>query len=147
MSEKALENRDSLRVDSIMTSEIQCISPAMTVREVINIFGIQSLSSAPIIDNWGKVVGLIDETDLLKLAVSPGLDKHISFCITKLLTAEKLFTIKRNALFFEAYNIFLANPIDLLMVVDSNTKLLGTVTQSSILGILCAPGTQDPGGT
>ena len=71
-------------VESIMTANVQRITPEMSVREVIKILTTHKISGAPIVDTLGKVISVVSEGNLLKLAATVGLDKPMSYCMKTL---------------------------------------------------------------
>jgi predicted transcriptional regulator len=128
-----------LNVESIMTANVQRINPEMSVREVIKILTTHRISGAPIVDTLGKVISVVSEGDLLKLATSVGLDKPMSFCLRNLPKQEQLITLKKTSPFSEAYSMFLSHPVHRIIVIDGNGKLQGILSRSNILRVLSAP--------
>ncbi len=133
----------AIKIETIMTSAVRHISPEMTVREAIMLLTSHEISGAPVVDNFGKVLSVCSEGDLLKLAATTGLDKSINSCLGKLATTEKLITLKKTATFSEAYVLFLTKHVHRIIITDSNGKLQGILSRSNILRVLCA---SDEGG-
>ena len=125
-----------LTVESIMTSNVQAVTQTMTVREAILLLVEKKISGAPVVDKLEKVVSVVSEGDLLKLAASHGLDKPIAMCVDKLVKVEKLVTAKKTEPFTEVYKRFLSHPVHRILVTDGNGKLQGIVTRSNVLKVL-----------
>ena len=128
-----------LRVASIMTAKVFCVSPDMTVRDAINLLVKNHIAGAPVCDNQKVVLSVVSEGDLLKLAARMGMDKPISQCLPKLVKTEKLHTIKKTESFADAYKKFLTHPVHRLIVVDDQGKLQGIVSRSNVLRVLADP--------
>jgi predicted transcriptional regulator len=142
MSDKAKTSPPSLKVEAIMTSDVQGVHTEMTVRAAILMLTKFKVSGAPVVDSLGHVVSVVSEGDLLKLAATVGLDKPISFCLQKLVKVEKLITLKKTSSFSEAYTTFLSHPVHRIIIVDAAGKLQGIVTRSNILKALCSSDAQ-----
>ncbi len=132
-----------LLIEQIMVTDVKCVTPEMTVREVIDLLMEHSFSGAPVVDQMEKVISVCCEGDLLRLAASVGLDREISSILGKLPKREKLLTLKRSNSFSEAYQMFLNNHVRRIIVTDGNGNLQGLVSRSDILSILCSPKTID----
>lgn len=52
-------------VAEVMTPDPIVVGPKTSIREVIKIIAEQPISGLPVVDNSGKLVGIISETDLL----------------------------------------------------------------------------------
>lgn len=126
----------TLNVGTMMTATVLTITPAMTIRESIKLILTNKISGAPVIDNNKKVMTVVSEGDLLRLAAGSGLDKTIFQCMTKLTKMDKLLTVCKTDSFAEAYKKFLANTVHRLIVVDDIGRLEGIVTRSTILRVL-----------
>ena len=130
-------------VAAIMTSKVRSVSTEMTVREGILLIVKNKISGAPVVDSAQKVMSVLSEGDLLRLAASVGLDKTIFQCMTRLTKKDKLLTIKKTDLFSEAYKMFLNHPVHRLIVVDDMGRLEGIVSRSNVLRVLANPGSEE----
>jgi CBS domain-containing protein len=130
----------ALKVEDVMTSTVHSVSPEMTVRDAIVLLTGHGVSGAPLIDALGKVISVVSEGDLLKLAATEGLEKALTFCLAKLPKTEKLITLRKSNTFSDAYRLFLTHPVHRIIITDGNGKLQGIVSRSNILRILGAKG-------
>lgn len=137
--EKAAGSPPVLSVEAIMVSEVRTASPDSTVREAIQLLLEYKIGGAPIVDNFGHLVSVVTEGDLLKLAAAGSLDSKLGLCLTQLPKTDKLVTLSKTATFAEAYKIFLSRSIRRILIVDSNGKLQGLVSRSNILRTLTGP--------
>lgn len=55
-----------LRVKEIMTKDVVTVTKETTVAELAKIFAEQHISSLPVLDGAGKLVGIVTETDLVE---------------------------------------------------------------------------------
>lgn len=55
-----------IRVKDIMTRDVVTVSPEATLKEIAGLLVTNSVSSVPVCDDKGKVVGIISERDLLR---------------------------------------------------------------------------------
>lgn len=139
MSEKA-PGPAPLRVEDIMTANVMGVHLEMTVRDAMKMLATHKISGAPVINNMNKVISVISEGDVLKLAATEGLDKTISACLPKLCKTENLMTLKKTNMFSEAYMMFLAKGVHRIIVIDGNGNLQGIVSRSNVLRVICASG-------
>ena len=63
-----------LKAQDIMTSEPVCVDPAMTLRDLAQLFAEHEISGAPVIDAEGRVIGVVSMTDLLRRCIEGTLD-------------------------------------------------------------------------
>jgi len=50
----------------IMTPEPVCAEPAMTIRQLARLFEENEISGCPVVDQEGKVIGVVSKTDLIR---------------------------------------------------------------------------------
>lgn len=127
-----------LKVEDIMTANVMGVPLEMTVRQVMMLLSTNKISGAPVVNNMNKVVSVISEGDVLKLAATEGLDKTINSCLPKLCKTESLMTLKKGNMFSEAYMMFLSKGVHRIIVVDGNGNLQGIVSRSNVLRVICA---------
>lgn len=60
-----------MKVKEIMTKDLTAAEPTMTVRELIKLFHQSGLSSVPVVNEEGRIVGVISERDIIEGAL-PG---------------------------------------------------------------------------
>ena len=83
-----------------------------------------------------KVMSVVSEGDLLKLAASVGMAKTIYQCLIKLPKTDKLITLTKTDTFTMVYRKFLSTPVHRLIVVDDKGRLEGIVSRSDVLRVL-----------
>jgi CBS domain-containing protein len=55
-----------LRARDVMTADPVCVSPSTTIRELARVFEEHEISGAPVVDQEGRVVGVVSKTDLIR---------------------------------------------------------------------------------
>ncbi len=99
----------------------------MTVRDAIKFVLKNKIGGAPVVDSNKKVMSVVTEGDLLKLAASVGMEKTIFQCMIRLTKTDKLITIRKTDTFADVYKRFLSHPVHRLIVVDDMGRLEGLV--------------------
>jgi CBS domain-containing protein len=125
-----------LTVAEIMTTVIHTVNPEMTVREAIALLLEHKISGAPVCDSGRKVMSVVSEGDLLKLAAGVGMEKTIFQCMSKLKKTAELLTVGEKDSFAALYKLFLTHSVHRIIVVDQMGRLDGLVSRSNILRVL-----------
>lgn len=60
-----------MKVKEIMTRDLTAVEPSMTVKELIMLFDKSGLSSVPVVDEEGRILGVVSERDIIEGAL-PG---------------------------------------------------------------------------
>jgi CBS domain-containing protein len=58
--------RSELKARDIMTADPICIGPSGTIRDLARLFEEHQVSGAPVVDQSGKVIGIVSKTDLIR---------------------------------------------------------------------------------
>lgn len=135
--------KPQILVENIMTNQVFCVHPTMTVREAILVLTTNKVSGAPICDPNQKVLSVISEGNLLKLAAQLGMEAKISLCLSHLPKTDALITAKKNDPFTDIYKKFVTKSIHRIIVIDGNGKLQGIVSRSNVLRVLVDSGKVD----
>lgn len=73
----------------VMISPVITVKPSTTVEEVAKLFLDKKISAAPVLDDTGKLVGIVSEADLLH-RVEAGTERHRSWWLTALIDSDRL---------------------------------------------------------
>jgi CBS domain-containing protein len=76
-----------MKARDVMVSRVITVKPSSSIKEVANIFLERRISAAPVVDDQGKLIGIISEGDLMHRAEA-GTERHRSWWL-RLLTAEE----------------------------------------------------------
>ncbi|MAC92151.1 MAG: inosine-5-monophosphate dehydrogenase [Flavobacteriaceae bacterium] len=122
-----------LTVSDIMTSQLVIFSPEQSIHEVMRAFIKHRISGGPVVDESGKLVGVISEADCMKEISDsryfnlPILDKSVAHFMT-----EKVDTIDANTSVFDAAALFSKSSRRRYPVIENN-RLVGQVSRKDIV--------------
>ncbi|WP_236978400.1 CBS domain-containing protein [Membranihabitans maritimus] len=135
-SEMAAEPK---RVKEYMTDKNKLITfhPDTHILDVAQSLLQNRITGAPVLNQMGDVVGLIDDKDCLRIVVEtmyhnhPVLDKTASHYMSNIMKS-----VNQETDINEAANIFLTTPYKRLLVIDDDGKLRGQISRRDILKAL-----------
>ena len=122
-----------LTVSNIMTSQLVIFSPEQSIHEVMRAFIKHRISGGPVVDELGKLVGVISEADCMKEISDsryfnlPILDKSVAHFMTK-----KVDTIDANTSVFDAAALFSKSSRRRYPVIENN-RLVGQVSRKDVV--------------
>ena len=150
----------SKTVAEIMTANPTTVSPQTPLQKAIEILAEKEISGLPVVDDKGKLVGVISETDLTWQATGVDAPPYIMFLdsiiylqnplkhneeVHKALgqtvgevMSDRPTTVKSSQLVREAAKIMHDRKVRRLPVVDENSKLIGIVTQGDVIKMMAA---------
>ena len=122
-----------LTVADIMTSQLVIFTPEQSIHEVMRAFIKHRISGGPVVDESGKLVGVISEADCMKEISDsryfnlPILDKSVAHFMTK-----EVDTIDANTSVFDAASLFSKSSRRRYPVMENN-RLVGQVSCKDIV--------------
>jgi len=122
-----------LTVADIMTSQLVIFTPEQSIHEVMRAFIKHRISGGPVVDESGKLVGVISEADCMKEISDsryfnlPILDKSVAHFMTK-----EVDTIDANTSVFDAASLFSKSSRRRYPVMENN-RLVGQVSRKDIV--------------
>ncbi len=122
-----------ITVEKIMTVNVTTLDAQMSIQEIIELFLQEKISGAPVVDKQRKVLSIVSEADLMKIAALNGLDIPLQKVLSTLPKAEQLITVKRTELFKDVFKQFLTNPVRRVIVVDDVFRLQGIVSRRNLI--------------
>jgi CBS domain-containing protein len=116
------------KATDVMTATVVSVSPEATMKEAAELLLRHRVSGVPVVDEPGRIVGVISEFDLLKLVYSPEMesdrvDDHMS---------TKLLTVAPDESLIGIVDRFLNHPIRRLPVI-SDGKLVGLISRHDLI--------------
>jgi len=120
-------------IRDVMSSPVVTVSPDMTVLEAGRIAEQRRVKRLPVIEN-GKLVGIVTQTDLIRVLTSYGMWRDISEIMTK-----DVATIQRDATVAEAASIMASRGISGIVVMQAN-QIAGMLTERDLLKRVVAAG-------
>jgi len=115
-------------------SKLITFNPDNEVKEVIKALLANRISGAPVLNDKGEVVGLIDDKDCLKVLHGAAYYNEPSGKgVVKQYMSNVMRTITAHVDVVEVADIFLQSPYKRLMVLDDDGRLLGQISRRDIL--------------
>jgi CBS domain-containing protein len=122
-----------LTVADVMTIQLVIFKPEQSIHEVMRAFIKHRISGGPVVDESGKLVGVISEADCMKEISDsryfnlPILDKSVAHFMTK-----EVDTIDANTSVFDAASLFSKSSRRRYPVMENN-RLVGQVSRKDIV--------------
>ena len=146
------------KVQDFMTPNPVTISPTASVEDAVKVMEDKGISGLPVLDNEGKLVGILSEGDLLvrESPMKPPLfmtllggviyfespskfhqhiKKSLGMLVSDLMTSKVITTSPETPL-DEVSDKMLSKKINRLPVVDDNLKVVGIVTRHDLVRAL-----------
>src|SRR5690625_937260 len=121
-------------VKDYMSTNLITLSPDTYVRETTKIVLDNSITGAPVIDDDGNIIGLIDDKHCQRIVVDTLYhNKPIMSHTAREYMSNVRRTININTEILEVANIFLTTPFKRMLVVDDDGKLRGNISRRDIL--------------
>lgn len=113
------------------------VSPKVTSAEAVRLLRVKKLPALPVVDEAGKLVGIVTKGDLLEVSpvAGPGIDAISSLWSTMRIEAamtKRVITVPENCPLEEASRILVDNKIGSLPVIRDG-QVVGMVTRIEIL--------------
>lgn len=126
-----------------MSSDVITVKPETTLPEAHQIMTNEEIRRLPVVDNDGRLVGIITIGDIRSAEPSPATSLSIwemnyllsSLKIEKIMTKHPK-TIAAEATIAEAARMMLEFRVSGLPVVDSNHRVIGIITESDIFSMV-----------
>jgi len=121
-------------VEEYMTRDLITFKKDTDINVVIKSLLDNKISGAPVLDNNGQVVGLIDDKDCLNVLFGnvynrlPTTTDTVSNYMSNVM---KSINVNQNIL--DVALVFVSSPYKRLMVMDDNNKLVGQISRVDIL--------------
>ncbi len=121
-------------VEEYMTRDLITFKKDTDINIVIKSLLDNKISGAPVLDNNGQVVGLIDDKDCLNVLFGnvynrlPTTTDTVSNYMSNVM---KSISVNQNIL--DVALVFVSSPYKRLMVMDDNNKLVGQISRVDIL--------------
>jgi CBS domain-containing protein len=142
------------RIESVMTAKVVTATPATPFRELVGLLERHRISALPVVDDAGRLVGIVSEADLLvKEGYPHGGDdagmidalrhrrrfvKAVGTCAADVMT-RRVVTVPLGTQVAIAARLMVRLGVKRLPVVDDQGKLAGIVTRSDLLKVFLRP--------
>src|SRR5579871_5278930 len=142
----------SSTVKDVMSTHVMAVRPGAGYKEMAAMLREQRVSAFPVIDDDGKVIGVVSESDLLVKAALEGTvpgvlrgltQRHVRSQVTGLTAADLMtrpaVTIGPDEPASHAARLMYSKRVKRLPVVSANGTLIGIVTRSDVLSVYRRP--------
>ncbi|MEN7546622.1 IMP dehydrogenase [Rapidithrix thailandica] len=124
--QQAEQVRKVKRSQSGMILDPVTLKPGVSLAEANHLMREFKIGGIPVIDNDGKLIGILTNRDLR-------FQKDLSIPVKEIMTKENLITAKEGIGLENAEEILQEHKIEKLPIVDENYKLVGLITYKDIL--------------
>jgi CBS domain-containing protein len=142
------------KVKDVMTSQVVCVRPSTTYKELVRLLTERRVSAVPVVDDQRRVLGVVSEADLLLKYEQPA-DAFQRFMLKSRryrleclkagggtaieLMTRPVVTIGPEAEAAEAARLLRKHLIRRMPVIDSAGRLVGIVSRSDVLKTFLRP--------
>ncbi len=128
-SEYSIPLLQKLFVKDAMTKKVLTTTLTSPISEVAEIMAKNGIKGTPVLDDEGKLLGIITLTDVLKINI----DKRASTRVSSVMTKELVTTLPDESL-YAAFGKMANNQIGRLLVVgqEDRKKLIGIITREDV---------------
>jgi CBS domain-containing protein len=141
-------------VASVMSTSVITAHPSTPFHKLVELLQQHRISALPVVDDAGRLVGIVSEADLLVKAGYPSgvadaslleaLRRHSQLAKARGVTAgeimtTKVVTVPVGATVADAARLAIRHGVKRLPVLDADGKLVGIVTRGDLLRVFLAP--------
>lgn len=110
-----------------MTTQVVSVGPATPIQEAVDLFELHRVSGLPVVDDQGRLLGLITEYDLLQSISTLQLTGKVADFMTTQVT-----TVGTDVSLVELAKIFISTRVRRLPVV-SGGKVVGVISRRDLI--------------
>jgi CBS domain-containing protein len=129
--------RNAIRVREILTEDVVSVTPATSLRSVAELLVRHRISGVPVVDDRGRVVGVVSEADIVSKETGPhggreSLAKLAARTAAEAMTAPAI-TVDSECRVADAARLMSGRGVNRLPVVDKAGTLAGIVTRADLV--------------
>jgi CBS domain-containing protein len=123
------------KISEFMDTSVPTLSPETQIMEAVDFLLRHQVTGAPVVDSNDRLVGIITETDLLKLLTEGiGGEPAAEATVSEFMTTE-VITVPPEVDIYYVAGMFLANKFRRLPVVEEG-KIVGAITRYDLLRVI-----------
>ena len=121
-------------VTDYMTKEVVTFHPDQSIAEAMDTFLEMKISGAPVVNDEGKIIGILSEIDCLKIMVDEAMHNlpHGRISVAEYMS-DGVSSVSETADVLDVASKFLQTHFRRFPVIDVNGKLVGQVSRRDIL--------------
>ena len=123
------------KISEYMDTSVPTLSPGTHIMAAVDFLLRHQVTGAPVIDSDGKLVGIITETDLLKLLTEGDQGKPAGQATVAEFMTTNVITVPPAVDIYYVAGMFLANKFRRLPVVEDG-KIVGAITRYDLLRVV-----------
>lgn len=121
----------SVKVKDYMTANLTTFSPDLDIMQAVTTLVTQRISSGPVVDKHGNLIGILSERDCVKVALDTCYHGEQAGIVRDYMTRE-VKTIEGDVSILEVAQLFIEKPFRRYPVVDDN-RLVGQISIRDVL--------------
>lgn len=122
-------------ISQVMDKTFVTLKEAMDVYKAIDVLLNKQVTSAVVVDDYDRIVGILSEKDCLNLLTKGAYHGLPSAKVSDFMT-KKVVTSSPNIDILEAANIFLKHFFRRLVIADEDHKMIGQITRRDLLRVI-----------
>ena len=122
-------------ISEIMDKTFVTLKADQDVYKAIDILLNKAITSAVVVDDYDRIVGILSEKDCLNLLTKGAYHNLPSAKVSDFMT-DKVITSKASIDIFEAASIFLKHFFRRLVIADEENKMIGQITRRDLLKVI-----------
>ena len=119
-----------MKVSDAMTSQVSTAAPTDTVRKVAQVMAHVETGAVPIVDDAGKVVGLVTDRDIVLRVVAEG--RSFDSPISEAMSEGEVYSVLEDDVLADATAKMASHQIRRLVVLDGSGKLTGILSLGDV---------------
>lgn len=123
------------KISDYMDTEVPILDPETPILEAVDFLLHHRVTGAPVVDSGDKLVGIITETDLLKLVTEGIQGEPPTEATVEQFMTTKVITVPPTVDIYYVAGMFLANKFRRLPVVEDG-RIVGAITRYDLLRVI-----------
>ena len=123
------------KISEYMDTSVPTLSPGTHIMAAVDFLLRHQVTGAPVVDSDGKLVGIITETDLLKLLTEGDQGKPAGQATVAEFMTTNVITVPPAVDIYYVAGMFLANKFRRLPVVEDG-RIVGAITRYDLLRVV-----------